>query len=118
MVSTGSVGTINMGNRFNLNGSVTGSGTLNLNVQTAISRDNLSSAFSAFAGVVNFLGSGGVQLTFNGGSFDGFDAATVNRGSAINLLPVTSSTGNTIDIGELNGAGNLYGGTAGMAGSV
>ena len=111
VVGAGSTGTINMGARFALGGSVTGGGTLDLNVQTTFSRDDLTGAFAAFAGTVNFLGSGGVRLFLNGGSFDGFTASTVNLGSGVSLLPQTSSTGNTINVGELDGAGSLYGGT-------
>ena len=45
----------NVGNRFALGGSVTGVGALNLNVQTTVSRDDLTGSFSNFGGVLNFI---------------------------------------------------------------
>jgi autotransporter-associated beta strand protein len=110
VLSSGITSTINMGNRFSLGGSMTGGGTLNLNIQTTVSRDSLSGSFSGFSGVLNFIGSGGVLLTINGGNFDNFGNASVNLGASVNFQPQTNSPpGNTIAIGELNGSGTLYG---------
>ncbi len=110
VVPAGTTATINMGTRFTFGGSLTGGGTLNLNVQTNITRDDLSSSFSAFSGNVNFLGSGGVRLLINGGNFDSFAASRVNLGSSVSLQPQTNGSGNTIGVGELSGSGGITGG--------
>ncbi len=111
VVSAGTVGTINMGNRMSIGGSASGGGTLNLNIATTISRNDISSAFSGFTGTLNFTGSGGVRLFINGGNFDNLGSSKVNLGSNIIFYPQTNSAGNTITIGELNGGGTLSGGT-------
>ncbi|OYV04184.1 MAG: hypothetical protein CFE26_18260, partial [Verrucomicrobiales bacterium VVV1] len=109
--------TLNSGNRFNLAGPLTGSGTLNMNVQTTVSRFDLSGTTAAFAGRINFTNSGGVRLFFNGGSFNGFQNAWVDLGGSVSLQPQTNSApGNTLNIETLSGSSanaNLAGGTAG-----
>ncbi|MGC3991194.1 MAG: autotransporter-associated beta strand repeat-containing protein [Chthoniobacteraceae bacterium] len=113
VVAAGTSGTVNMGNRMSIGGSASGGGTLNLNINTTVSRDDLTGAFSGFSGTLNLLGSGGVRLFINGGNFDNFGGARVNVGSGVILYPQTNSGGNTITLGELSGAGTLSGGSAG-----
>jgi autotransporter-associated beta strand protein len=112
-VATGATPTLNTGNRLTLSGALTGSGTLNCNVQTTVNRFDLKGATGAFAGTLEFTGSGGTRLFFNGGSFNGFDNAAVKVGSGVSLQPQTNSGGNTCNTGSLSGLGNLQGGSAG-----
>lgn len=117
-VPAGQTVTLNTGNRLSLSGALTGSGTLNTVVQTTVSRFDLKGAAAAFTGTVNFSGSGGVRLFFNGGSFNSFTAATVNVGGSVNFQPQTNTGGNTFLIGSLSGSSTsaiLGGGTAGTA---
>src|SRR5215471_2232612 len=63
VVPTGQTRTIYMGNRMRLASSgnaatITGGGTLNFVVNTTVTRDDIGSAAGAFAGVVNYVGSG------------------------------------------------------------
>ena len=116
VVPAGNVAVVNSGNRFTMNGDITGSGTLNLNVQTTVSRFDISGATAAFAGNVNFTGSGGVRLFTNGGSFNGFTNSTVNIGPNVSLQPQTNSGGNIYSIGALvatSAAAVLAGGSSG-----
>lgn len=95
---------LNTGNRFNWGGSLTGSGTLNMAVQTTVSRVDLKGTASGFSGNLNFTNSGGVRLFINGGSFDNFGNARVNLEGSVSLQPQTNSGGNTISIGSLSGS--------------
>ncbi|MEQ1859288.1 MAG: autotransporter-associated beta strand repeat-containing protein [Chthoniobacteraceae bacterium] len=120
-IPAGNAATINSGNRFSLNGALTGAGTLNYNVQTTVSRADLKGATAAFSGRINFTNSGGVRLFFNGGSFNGFDDASVDVGGSVSLQPQTNSGGNTCNIAALSSASasaNLAGGTAGAVAYV
>ena len=115
-IPSGQTATIKTGNRLSLSGALTGSGTLNCVVQTTVSRFDLSGATAAFTGNLNFSGSSGVRLFFNGGSFNGFNAASVDLGGSVSLQPQTNSGGNTLTIGSLSGttaSAVLSGGTAG-----
>ena len=115
-VPAGHAATLNSGNRLALSGALTGAGTLNCRVQTTVNRFDFSNATAAFAGNLNFTNSGGVRLFFNGGSFNGFDAASVDVGGNVSLQPQTNSGGNTLNIGALSGSSStasLAGGTAG-----
>ena len=120
-VPAGNSATIATGNRVILSGAVTGAGTLTYNVQTTVTRADLKGAMAAFTGALNFTGSGGVRLYFNGGAFNGFDGASVDLGGSVSLQPQSNSGGNTLNIGALSGASaaaNLSGGTAGAVAYV
>jgi autotransporter-associated beta strand protein len=115
-VPADSTATINTGNRISYSGPMTGAGIVNFNVETTVSRVDLKGATAAFAGNLNFTNGGGVRLFFNGGSFNGFDNASVNLAGSIGFQPQTNSGGNTLNIGALSGtntAANLGGGSAG-----
>jgi autotransporter-associated beta strand protein len=120
-VPVGNTATINTGNRIVLNGAVTGSGALNYNVQTTVSRVDLKGATAAFNGQIHFTNSGGVRLFYNGGSFNGFDNASLDVGGSVSLQPQTNSGGNTCNIAALSGTSsnaNLAGGSAGAVAYV
>ena len=120
-VPAGNSATLNTGNRLSLSGAFTGAGTLALNVQTTVTRADFKGPMAAFAGSLNFTGGGGARLFFNGESFNGFDAASVDIGGTVSLQPQTNSGGNTLNIGALSGASaaaNLAGGTAGTVAYV
>jgi autotransporter-associated beta strand protein len=120
-VATGMTGTINMGTRIQLGSasvgySLTGAGTLNLNAQTTVSRNDVYMNFSAFTGAINFTGSGGVRLFNNGGYFGGFGTATVDIEGSVSLQPQSYSTGGSWSIGALSGSSfgaSISGSTAG-----
>lgn len=120
-VPPGNSATFNSGNRLSFNGALTGGGILNCNVQTTVSRCDFKGATAAYAGRLNFLGSGGVRLFFNGGSFNGFDNSWIDIGGSVSLQPQTNSGGNTFNIATLSGSSasaNLAGGSAGTASFV
>ncbi len=117
-VPAGNSAVLNSGNRFALSGDITGGGTLNYNAQTTVNRADLYGATAAFAGNLNFTGGGGVRLFFNGGSFNGFNAARVNVGGSVSLQPQTNSGGNTLNIGALSGSSTTASLTGGSAGTV
>jgi len=115
-IPSGQSAQLNTGNRFNWTGALTGSGTLNMAVQTTVTRVDMKGSASGFAGNLNFTNSGGVRLVINGGSFDNFGNARVNLDGSVSLQPQTNSGGNTIPIGSLSGtsaAAALGTGTAG-----
>ena len=115
-VPAGNAATVNSGNRFSMTGDITGGGTLNLSVQTTITRFDITGATAAFAGNLNFIGSGGVRLFTNGGSFNGFTNSNLSIGANVSLQPQTNSGGNTYAIGALSATSataNLAGGSAG-----
>ncbi len=117
-VPAGNSATIATGNRVVLSGAVTGAGTLTYLVQTTVTRANFKGPMAAFTGDLNFTGSGGVRLFFNGGAFNGFDGASVDIGGSVSLQPHTNSGGNIFNIGALSGTSttaNLSGGDAGTA---
>ncbi len=120
-VPSGNSATLNSGNRLSFSGALTGAGTLNCRVQTTVSRCDFYGATSAFGGRINFTNSGGVRLFFNGGSFNGFDNASIDIGGSVSLQPQTNSGGNTLNIKGLSGASataNLAGGSAGAVSYV
>jgi autotransporter-associated beta strand protein len=116
-VPAGNRATIRTGNRISLSGALSGAGTLIYDMQTVVSRVDLKGASAAFSGEINFINSGGARLFYVGGSFNGFDAASVDVAGTVNLQPQTNSGGNTLNIGALSGtsaAASLMGGSAGM----
>ena len=115
-IPAGQSATFLSGNRFALNGALTGDGTFNYVVQTTVTRADLAGPVAAFTGHLNFSNSGGVRLIYSGGSFNGFDGASVDVGGSVSLQPHTNSGGNTCSIGALSGgsaSANLAGGDAG-----
>lgn len=120
-IPAGNSATVRTGNRAAFTGAVTGDGGLNYLVQTTVNRADLKGAMAGFAGALSFAGGGGVRLFFNGGSFNGFDAASVDVGGTVSLQPQTNSGGNTLAIGALSGGSataNLAGGSAGAVAYV
>ena len=120
-VPAGNTATINTGNRISYSGPITGAGVVNFNVQTTVSRVDLKGTTAAFTGNLNFAGSGGIRLFFNGGTFNGFDNATVDLSGSVGFQPQTNSGGNTLNIASLssiNAGANLSGGSAGAVAYV
>jgi autotransporter-associated beta strand protein len=108
--------TLHTGRRIQLSGAVTGEGTLNIVHQGSDNVIQLRGAMNDFAGNLDFTHTGtnpGMSAVFNGGSFNGWAAATVQFPAPLTLSCTTNSTGNTFGIGELNGSGTLGGGTSG-----
>ncbi len=121
VVPAGAVASTRLGNRMVLSGGLSGSGTWQAVVQTSVNRNDLKGPTAGFAGQLNFTGSGGVRLFFNGGTFNGFDAAQVDVAGSVSLQPQTNSGGNTFNIGKLSGESAtaiLAGGTAGAVSYV
>ena len=117
-VPSGQTVTFYTGNRVSLSGALTGAGTFNVVAQSTVTRADLKGATAAFTGTINFSGGGGVRLFTVGGSFNGYDNATVNLDGSVNLQPQTNSGGNTYAIGSLAGSSSaaiLTGGSAGSA---
>jgi autotransporter-associated beta strand protein len=115
-VPAGNTATLNTGNRLAYGGALSGAGTLQLNVQTSVSRFDLLGPAAGLTGELRFTGSGGTRLFFNGGNFNGFDQAHVRLDGAVSLLPQTNSGGNALNIGTLSGthaSATLGGGSAG-----
>lgn len=116
-IPAGNTATIQTGNRLNLTGALTGSGTLDYLVQTTVTRADLSGPMAGFTGTIQFKNSGGVRMFFNGGSFNGFNGSEVVLTGSVSLQPQTNSGGNTCVIGALSGTSSqaaLAGGSAGM----
>lgn len=105
-IAAGQTGTINMGNRMILAGSISGAGTLTVNLGTTQARDDFSNSWTGFTGTVNIAGSGTARLLNNGGSFNpaSFASATVDLGGSALLQPSNNSTGNTYNFGALSGS--------------
>ncbi|MEY4489112.1 MAG: hypothetical protein RIQ79_1620, partial [Verrucomicrobiota bacterium] len=117
-IPAGQTATLYTGNRLAWAGSLTGAGTFNVVAQSTVTRADLKAATAAFAGTINFTGSGGVRLFTVGGAFNGYTLATLNLGGSVNLQPQTNSGGNTYPIGALTGTSSsavLTGGSAGTA---
>ncbi len=123
-VASGQNGTINTPQRVRLNGAVSGAGTLNLVINSPISRNDFQNNFSGFTGNLNITGTGTIRLgivslgtgqpNFNSAGW----ASTTMSLDGVTLAPTTNSGGNTILIGTLTStstAGVLAGGTAGTA---
>jgi len=103
IVPAGATATINLGDSMDLTGSLTGAGTLNLNVQDTGTSDEIKGNFSGFTGTVNLLGSGGLLLVANGGAFFGFQNALTTINAPVTLGFHDNSSGNTFYFGALSG---------------
>ncbi|MEK7951964.1 beta strand repeat-containing protein [Luteolibacter soli] len=107
-IATGQTGTINMNNRMSLGAGavITGAGTLNINANTTVARDDFSNNWAGFTGQLNIAGSGTVRLLNNGGSFNtgGFANCSVDLAGTVLLEPSNNSNGNTYTIGSLSSA--------------
>jgi autotransporter-associated beta strand protein len=118
-VPTGQTGNVNATDRFNWTGTVTGGGTLNVNVISTQSRHDFNSDWSGFTGNLNLTGTGTARLFINGGNFGAgvqWGNAAVDLGESVTVAPVTNSFGNDIRIGALSGSSptaTLGGGSAG-----
>lgn len=106
-IPSGQIGNINTPNRFEMKGAVTGSGTLNMNIITGVTRADFRNNFTAFSGNLNFTGSGTMRLRINqsGSAFNGasFTDTNMNLGDSVGAEVVTNSGGNTLPIGALSG---------------
>jgi autotransporter-associated beta strand protein len=103
VVPAGATATINLGDSMDLTGSLTGAGTLNLNVQDTGASDEIKGNYGAFTGTVNLLGSGGLLLVANGGAFFGFQNALTTINAPVTLGFHDNSFGNTFYFGALSG---------------
>ncbi len=103
IVPAGQSATINMTNRYALQGPITGAGNLTINVNTTVTRDDFSNNFAGYTGNLTIAGSGGLRLLVNGGGFNsgGLSAATVDLEGTVNLNPSDNSGGNTYTFGSL-----------------
>ncbi|MBU6223035.1 MAG: autotransporter-associated beta strand repeat-containing protein, partial [Planctomycetes bacterium] len=102
IVATGQKGTINLPFRGNNTGSLTGSGTFNVNVHGT--RDDFAGNWSSFTGQINvgtMTGAGDFRLN----TTSGFGTAAVNLGAGVNMYVSTNFATNptTFTIGELSG---------------
>ena len=98
-VPAGNTGNIVMSTLNRLNGTVTGSGVLNINASGT--QDDLAGGWSTYAGQINFLGGGTFRLVINGGGFNGFTAANVTM-TNVSVSVSDNSTGNSFNVGALN----------------
>ena len=104
VVPAGQTGTINYGSHLALSGSLTGGGTLNLNVQSSVVKnDEFTGSASAFTGTVNILGSGVVTMKINGGAFGGFNDALTTMNTPVAMDFYDNSGGNTFYFGAFSG---------------
>jgi autotransporter-associated beta strand protein len=112
IVAAGQVGTLNLPFRGTISGSLTGSGTFNVNVHGI--RDDFTGNWSAFAGqltIGTMTGSGDFRIAANIG---GLGSAAVNLAAGVNMYqtynpPSTGSLETVQAIGELSGGGSLGG---------
>jgi len=98
-VPAGNTGTIFMSGLTRLNGTVTGSGILNINASGT--QDDIGGGWNTYAGQINILGGGTFRLVINGGGFNGFNAAFVTM-TNVSLAVSDNSGGNGILVGALN----------------
>lgn len=119
-VPAGAEPVINTGRNIRFSGALTGEGILTLVNQTVTGNTfELTGSWSAFAGILRINQAGAnaaIRTVFNGGSFSGFGAATLELGGGNSLNPVTNSGGNTFNIGSLTSAAAdavLNGGSSG-----
>ena len=103
VVPAGATATIDLGNAIDLTGTLTGAGTLNLNVQNTGATDEIKGNFGTFTGTVNLLGSGGLLLVANGGAFYGFADALTTVNAPVTMGFHDNSGGNTYTFGALSG---------------
>jgi fibronectin-binding autotransporter adhesin len=115
-VASGQSGVINMPQRGTLASSLTGSGTLGLNVQFI--RGELSGNWSAFTGQLNVgIVSGQTTGDLRLNTTTGFGTAAVNLAAGVSMYPVINYANNpqTFTIGELSGAaGSVLSGQGGV----
>ncbi|GAA5118826.1 autotransporter-associated beta strand repeat-containing protein [Luteolibacter yonseiensis] len=114
-VDAGSVGNINLSQRVELNGSLSGGGIFNIFSPSNLGTEGrvyLDGASAGCTGTVNLSGgatspgnAGRIAFRANGGSFNGFGSARVNL-SGIDLFTTNNSGGNTYPIGQLGGDAN------------
>ena len=109
-VAAGQSGTLNMPPRATVSGSLTGSGTLTVNV--AGTRDEFQGNWGAFAGSLNLAGPGDFRLANFQNSV--FTNSKLNIGAGVSVYqvfnpPSGSGTETVQQIGELSGAGSLGG---------
>ncbi len=103
-VSAGAVGNLNLSQRTDLNGSLSGGGTFNITSPSTINRVYFKGASAGCTGTINLFGinNGSMNFYANGGSFNGFNNARVNL-YGVRLLTHNNSGGNTYAIGSLSG---------------
>ena len=115
-VASGQSGVINMPQRGTLASSLTGSGTLGLNVQFI--RGELSGNWSAFTGQINVgIVSGQTTGDLRLNTTTGFGTAAVNLGAGVSMYPVINyaNSPQTFTVGELSGAaGSVLSGQGGV----
>lgn len=114
-VDTGATGNINLSQRAELNGSLSGGGTFNIFSPSTLGAEGrvyFDGASAGCTGNVNLSGGasspgngGRVAFRANGGAFNGFGNARVNL-EGIDLFTTNNSSGNTYAIGTLNGDEN------------
>ncbi|HWC58871.1 MAG TPA: autotransporter-associated beta strand repeat-containing protein [Verrucomicrobiae bacterium] len=103
VVPAAATGNINLGGAIAMTGTLTGAGTLNLNVQAGGTADQFKGNGSAFTGAVNILGSGGLLMVANGGAFSGFQNAVTTINAPVAIGFHDNSGGNTYYFGALSG---------------
>jgi autotransporter-associated beta strand protein len=121
VVPAGGEPVIYTGRNIRFNGALTGDGTLTLVNQTVTGNTfELNGPLAAFAGTLRIIGGGGtntsVRAIFNGGSFNGPAASTLDLGAGLTINPITNSGGNTFSIGSLTSTATdaiLNGGSSG-----
>ncbi len=114
-VDAGSTGNINLSQRAELNGSLSGGGTFNIFSPSNLGTEGrvyFDGASAGCTGQVNLSGGAsspgnGGRMAFraNGGSFNGFGSAKVNL-TGLDLFTTNNSGGNTYAFGELAGNAN------------
>lgn len=116
-VNAGAVGNLNLSQRVEINGSLSGGGTFNIFSPSNLGTEGrvyFDGASSGCTGIVNL--SGGATAPGNGGraafrindvgsAFNGFGSATLNL-TGIDLFTGNNSGGNTYPVGALNGDAN------------
>ena len=126
VVPAGSTPVIHTGRNIRFNGALTGGGTLTVMNQTVsapgVNTFDLAGSWGTFAGTLRLSQAGGANLAvravFNGGSFSGLAAGTLELDGPFSINPVTNSTGNTFGIGALSATSPLAvlnGGTSGAS---
>ncbi|MEY3894809.1 MAG: hypothetical protein RLZZ214_328, partial [Verrucomicrobiota bacterium] len=114
-VDAGSTGNINLSQRAELNGSLSGGGTFNIFSPSNLGTEGrvyFDGASAGCTGQVNLSGGAsspgnGGRMAFraNGGSFNGFGSAKVSL-AGLDLFTTNNSGGNTYALGELSGDAN------------
>ncbi|MES2476549.1 MAG: autotransporter-associated beta strand repeat-containing protein [Verrucomicrobiota bacterium] len=103
-VSTGAVGNLNLAQRADLNGSLSGGGTFNISSASTINRVYFKGASANCTGTINLYGINGGSMNFyaNGGNFNGFDNGRLNL-YGVRVFTHNNGPGNTYAIGSLSG---------------